>query len=335
TFGINTAVQWATRPTQRFSATFRYQFSRQSTRITPYFANHLNVSGIAGITGNNQDALNWGPPALNFSGGISALSDAQYSFNRTKNNTVSYSSFWNHGRHNVTFGADVRFYQFNVLSQQDPRGTFTFIGTAAGSDFAGFLMGVPDTSSIAFGNADKYFRQKFYNAFIADDWRINGALTINAGLRWEYEAPSSELRGRLVNLNIAPDFSSIVPVVGNGLVRSDRLGIQPRISFAWRPVAASSLIVRGGYGVYRNTNVYQIIATQMAQQSPLSKSLSVQNTAANPLTIANGFVNAQGITPNTFAIDPNFRVGYVQSWQLSIQRDLPSALQMTAMYLGT
>jgi hypothetical protein len=134
---------------------------------------------------------------------------------------------------------------------------------------------------------------------------------------------------------VSPDFRSIEAVVGNGLVEPDRFGIQPRISFAWRPVAASSLIVRGGYGVYRNTNVYQVIATQMAQQSPLSKSLSVQNTAANPLTLANGFVTSQGVTPNTFAVDPGFSVGYVQTWQLSIQRDLPAALQMTAMYMGT
>jgi hypothetical protein len=336
TLGINGSFQWTVRPRQRFSATFRYQFNRQSARVRPYFADRLNVSGLAGITGNNQDAVNWGPPTLNFSGSISpSLSDAQYSFNRTENNTFTYNSFWNRGRHNVTFGAEMRHYQFNVLSQQDPRGTFTFTGAAAGSDVAGFLLGVPDTSSIAFGNADKYFRQKFYNAFITDDWRMSGSVTINAGLRWEHETPSSELRGRLVNLAVAPDFSSIAPVVGNSLIHSDRLGIQPRVSFAWRPIAASSLIVRGGYGIYRNTNVYQAIATQMAQQSPLSKSLNVQNTLANPLTLANGFVNVQGITPTTFAIDPNFRIGYVQTWQLSLQRDLPAALQMTVMYLGT
>jgi hypothetical protein len=335
TLGINGSAQWTTRPTQRFSATFRYQFSRQSTRVTPHFANSINVSGAAGITGNNQEEVNWGPPALNFSGGTSPLFDVQYAFNRTMNNTVAYNSFWNRGRHNVTFGSDVRFYQFNVFSQQDARGTFTFTGARTGSDFAGFLLGIPDTASIAFGNADKYFRQKFYSAFVTDDWRMSGSVTINAGLRWEYETPGSELRGRLVNLAIAPDFTSIAPVIGNGLIHSDGLGIQPRISFAWRPIAASSLIVRGGYGVYRNTNVYQAIATQMSQQSPLSKSLSVQNSAANPLTLANGFINVQGITPNTFAVDPNFRVGYVQSWQLSVQRDLPAALQMTAMYLGT
>jgi len=347
TFGLNGAFQWTNRPTQRLALTFRYQIGRQSTRLTPYFANQINVSGIAGISGNNQEAPYWGPPGLNFSGGTSSLSDGQFSFNRTENHTFSYNSFWNRGRHNVTFGADARRYRLNVLSQSDPRGTFTFTGEktrrqlaggttdpTTGYDLAGFLLGIPDTSSIAFGNADKYYRQTFYSGFLTDDWRFSGALTLQLGVRWEYETPISELRGRLVNLDIPKDFSSINPVVGNGPIKSDALGIQPRISFAWRPIAASSLIVRGGYGVYRNTNVYQAIATQMAQQSPLSKSFVAPNTT-NSLTLANGFVSAQGATPNTFAVDPNFRVGYVQSWQLSVQRDLPAALQMTMMYLGT
>ena len=94
------------------------------------------------------------------------------------------------------------------------------------------------------------------------------------------------------------------------------------------------MVVRGGYGVYYNTSIYQSIATQMAQQSPLSKSLSVQNSAGNPLTLANGFYAPPNVTTNTFAIDPYFRVGYAQNWQISVQRDLPAALIVTVTYLG-
>ena len=93
-------------------------------------------------------------------------------------------------------------------------------------------------------------------------------------------------------------------------MRPDRRGVQPRVGVAWRPIPGSSLVVRGGYGVYRNTNVYQSIALLLAQQPPLSKAFSVQNSAANPLTLANGFVAPAGTTPNTFAVDPDFRVGY-------------------------
>jgi hypothetical protein len=93
--------------------------------------------------------------------------------------------------------------------------------------------------------------------------------------------------------------------------------------------------MRAGYGVYRNTNVYQSIAMLMAQQPPLSKTLSVENSAAHPITLANGFVTVPGATANTFAVDPDFRVGYAQNWQASIQRDLPGSATVLATYLGT
>jgi hypothetical protein len=90
-------------------------------------------------------------------------------------------------------------------------------------------------------------------------------------------------------------------------------------------------VVRGGYGIYRDTSVYQALVLAMAQQAPFSTSFSVQNSAACPLTLANGFDCA---STDTFAIDPNYRVGYAQTWQLSVQRDLPFAMQMVATYFG-
>lgn len=335
TSGVNASVQWTTKFSERSAAVIRYQFGRQSMRLTPYFSNRINVSGDAGIGGNNQEPYNWGPPALIFATGISPLLDGQYYFQRTMTNLLSFSFYRIVGRHNLSFGADARRYQSNMFSQQDPRGTFAFTGAVTGYDLADFLLGTPDTSSIAFGNADKYFRQTFCNGFVMDDYKVSSGLTVNVGLRWEYETPVRELQGRLANLDITPDFSTVSQATGNGLIQSDRSGIQPRVSFAWRPLAASSLVVRGGYGFYRNTNVYLPVAQLMAQQSPFSKTLSVQRSPQNPLTLANGFLNTPGELPNTFAVDPHFRVGYVQSWQLSVQRDLPATLQLTAMYLGT
>jgi hypothetical protein len=92
--------------------------------------------------------------------------------------------------------------------------------------------------------------------------------------------------------------------------------------------------VKAGYAINADTSVYQSIAMLMAQQEPLSKSLTVQNSAACPLTLANGFNTCPTTTADTFAIDPNYRVGYLQTWQASVQRDLPWSLQMTATYTG-
>jgi trimeric autotransporter adhesin len=329
--GINTGINWSHRLNQAWFLNLGYQFSRLATHVTPYFENRANVSGHAEISGNNQDPMNWGPPDLTFASGIAGLSDAESSFDRNQTSALSDSLRWYRGGHNITFGSDFRRQEFNYLAQQNPRGAFTFTGGATGSDFADFLLGIPDTSAVAFGNADKYFRESVYDVFCNDDWRIGPELTLNAGMRWEYGAPITELYGRLVNLDVAPGFAAVSPVVGNGLVRPDKRGIEPRVGIAWRPVSGSSMVVRAGYGVYYDTSVYQTIAVQMAQQPPLSKSLSVQNSAADPLTLANGFASPSG---NTFAIDPNFRPGYAQNWQIAVQRDLPGSLQMTATYLG-
>jgi hypothetical protein len=74
---------------------------------------------------------------------------------------------------------------------------------------------------------------------------------------------------------------------------------------------------------------------KLSQQSPFAKTLSVQNSAADPLTLANGFVASPAATASTFAVNPSFRVGYAQIWNLTLQRDLPGSLQVAATYVGT
>ncbi|HTV54533.1 MAG TPA: carboxypeptidase-like regulatory domain-containing protein [Terriglobia bacterium] len=357
--GINSNVHWSHELNQMLYLDLGYQFSRLGTRVTPYFENRENISGEAGISGNNQDPMNWGPPTLSFASGIAGLADSEASFDRNQTSAWSYSLLWNHGLHDIEFGGDFRRQEFNYLSQQNPRGAFTFTGAAtegsrvagSGYDVADFLLGIPDTSSIAFGNADKYFRESVYDAYTDDDYKVRPDFTLNAGIRWEYGAPMTELYNRLVNLDTAPGFSAVAPVVANSpggpigpltgqrypdsLIHPDWTGFEPRIGIAWRPLAGSSVVVRAGYGIYDDTSVYQTIALQMAQQAPLSKSSTVANTAGCLLSLANGFTTCPSITPDNFAIDPNFQVGYAQNWDVELQRDLPWSMQLTATYLGT
>jgi len=345
---IDAQVNWTHRLAQLTSLRLRYQFTRQTSETRPYFAYRTNVSGEAGINGNNQEPVNWGPPSLSFASGISGLADALPRFTRNEANGGGGDAFVSRGRHNFTIGGDLRRNHVDILSQQDPRGGFAFTGVASGADFADFLLGIPATSQIAYGNADKYLRGFSYDAYVTDDWRVGPALTITAGARWEYESPLSERFDRLVNLDVGPGFKSISPVVAtdptgsltgatlpSSLMRPDWGGLQPRFAVAWRPVPGSSVVVRAGYGIYRNTNVYQSIATLMAQQPPLSRALSIANSRENPLTLANGFVAPEGETLNTFAVDPDFRIGSAHNWQVSIQRDLPASLTVNATYLGT
>jgi hypothetical protein len=347
TLGLNSNINWSHRLNSHLFLYAGYHFSRVRALVRPEFKDKENVSGAAGITGNDQDPDNWGPPALSFNSGIASLSDAQSAFNRNRTDGYSASIGMYRGRHNITVGGDFRKQQFNQFFQQDPRGSFGFTGQLTGSDFADFLIGAPDTSSIAFGNADKYFRQRVYDAYATDDWRVMPILTINVGGRYEYGAPITELKDRLVNLDVTSGFAQASPVLASdpvgpvtgrsyprSLVHPDRSGIEPRIGFSWRPIPASTIVIRGGYGLYHDTSVYLTPMLQLAQQAPLSKSLKQQNSASCPLTLADGFKECGTTTPDRFGIDPHFRVGYAQVWQLAVQRDLPWALQMSATYLG-
>ncbi|HXD72080.1 MAG TPA: hypothetical protein VN628_00015, partial [Vicinamibacterales bacterium] len=132
-----------------------------------------------------------------------------------------------------------------------------------------------------------------------------------------------------------PGFTTARPVVGDGLLRPDVRGFQPRIGIAWRPIPGSSLVVRAGYGIYRNQNVYQAMTLLLAQQPPLSKAFTAATSASAPLTLANGFNAPAAAETNTFAIDPHLRVGEAQNWQAIVQRDLPGSLTVSATYLGT
>ncbi len=344
--GINANINWNRHIRHSLYSTLSYRFSRLRTEVAPFFANRSNISGLAGINGNSQDPANWGPPTLIFSSGIAALTDGQSAFNRNRTEGLSASLQWYHGHHNVTYGGDFRRQEFNQLSQPNPRGSFTFNGAATGSDFSGFLAGKPDTAAIAFGNADKYFRQSVYDAYVTDDWRLRPDLTLNLGIRWEYGAPLTELKNRLVNLDVAPGFKAVAPVLASlphgplsgqsfpsSLVRPDKRAFQPRLGVSWRPIPGSSVVVRAGYGIYADTSIYLRNASRMAVQPPLARNLSVSNSLLCPLTLSSGLAQTQ-CDADTFGVDPDFKVGYAQTWQLAVQRDLPFALQMTATYLG-
>jgi trimeric autotransporter adhesin len=358
TLGENANIHWSHRLKPRIFLFTGYSFSRLRTEVTPNFAGRENVSGPtnANITGNDQDPSDWGPPALGFVSGFAGLSDANSAFNRNRTDSFTASTLIYHGKHNITIGGEYRRQEYNDLAQQNPRGSFQFTGAATGSDLADFLVGVPDSSTIAFGNANKYLRENVDSLYFTDDWRILPILTINAGGRWDYSAPMTELNNNLANIDVASGFTTAQAVlasnpVGLGnqhfpssLIRPDKTMFEPRVGITWRPIPASTVVIRAGYGIYPDTSVYQNIVLEMAQQAslPNTTSYNVQNNFSScPLSIAT-FVLPQGPgdqcvmgIADTFGIDPNFRIGYAQSWSLGVQRDMPFAMQLTATYLGT
>src|SRR6185312_3471587 len=107
-------VAWRHTFNQRLNINTTLSFSRLSARLTPYFENRENVSGNAGIIGNDQSPTNWGPPSLNFLS-TATLNDGIAS--RSANQTVGIATAgqWTHRPHNFSFGVDAKRVQFNSI----------------------------------------------------------------------------------------------------------------------------------------------------------------------------------------------------------------------------
>jgi hypothetical protein len=349
-FGINANVQYTHNFNTHVINNLNYRFSRASNHVSPFFSYKQDVSGELGIQGGSTAPINWGPPNLSFTN-FTALSDAAATLTHNQTSAVGDSVIWVHNLHNLTFGGDFRRQQFNPLSDPNARGGFAFTGlttsqlvngiavTGTGFDFTDFLLGRVDTSSVQYGNPDKYFRASLFDLYVNDDWRLSTRFTLNGGIRWDYATPITELYNRIVNLDVAPGFTAIAPVLPGqtgplsgtqfptSLVKPVYKTFSPRIGFAWRPSTKHSTRITGGYGIYYNTSVYNGIANFMAAQPPFAQTFSVAATPANPLFLQTALTQGANTSiSNTRAVDPNYRIGYSQIWQASVQQDLGHSL---------
>ncbi len=239
-----------------------------------------------------------------------------------------------------------------------------------GSDFADFLLGLPQQASIQASNSKYYLRGNAWDVYAQDDWRMRPTLTLNFGLRYEYFSPYSEKYDRLANLDLTfnPVLTNVAQVAPNGigqysglkyphsLVYPDRNNFSPRFGFAWKPPTkfGKAMLVRGGYGVNYNTGQYGTFALRLASEPPNADTQTnianssfasfattpgcgqyltwTGNTNANTSAAYN--CSASTIS-NNYAVNPHYRLGYVQIWNLGIQRTLPLQTVLNIDYTGS
>ncbi|MFB3827909.1 MAG: TonB-dependent receptor [Bryobacteraceae bacterium] len=350
---------WTHNITRRIHNNLRLELSRNRSETVPFFAFRRDVAGELGISGVARDPVNWGPPNLNFTN-FGGLTDASPVLRRDQTASLNNGVTVMRGKHTFSTGFGYRRMQVNTRTDQNARGTFTFSGLSTsgfnaqgqplagtGFDFADFLLGLPQSSSVRFGDSNTYFRASAYSAYAMDDWRARANLTINLGLRYEYFTPYHEKFGRMANLDIAPGFTGVAVVTPGvagpysgafaaGLIDPDRNNLSPRLAMAWRPFPKRSTQIRMGYGIFHNGSIYNQFPSRLAAQPPFAKTATVNTSLARTLTLANGFAAtpAQSIT-NTYAVDRYYRVAYAQTWNFAVQQSLPHRLVVEVGYLGT
>ncbi|MBC8165165.1 MAG: TonB-dependent receptor [Bryobacteraceae bacterium] len=339
----------------------RIRLNRDRSDTLPFFAFRENVAGNLGITGTSDRPLTWGPPTLNFTN-YADLTDANPVIRRNQTLSLTDSISIVKGTHTIGAGAEMRWAQINTNADQNARGQLNFTGLLTsqldsrgqpvantGLDFADFLLGLPQSSSIRYGSSTTYFRSRVYAGWAQDEWRARPNLTVNLGLRYEYYSPYSEKFGQLANLDVAPGFTGVAVVTPNqpgpysgifpsGLIDPDKNNFAPRVGFAWRPIQKSRLQLRGGYSIFYDATAYSTIAVRLAGQPPFANTSTISTSLNRQLTIQNGFGNpgdaGKSIT-NNFAVARDYRVPYAQTWNFAVQHEPGQQLVVELTYTGT
>ncbi len=359
--GSNSSVNWTKNLSSRAFSNFTIGFNRNYNLTVPYFqALGVNTASQLGIVGASPDPRNFGPPSLNFTN-YGGLNDASPTTSAVNTLNLSESVTYRRGKHNWSWGGQWSKSMTNTITDSNGRGTFTFSGLSTsnfdaaglpvpgtGWDLADFLLGLPNSSSIRYGASSQYFRSQTTSFFGQDDWRIRTNLTLNLGLRYEYFTPISEKYGHLANLDIAPNFTAVAAVQAGGvgpytgqfpstLINPDKNNFSPRFGVAWKPTQRSKFTFRAGYGWAYNMGVYNQFGTRLAQQPPFSNTNSVNTTADNILTLATGLsaLPVGKTITNTFAVDRNYLAAYIQTWNVTVQRELPQGMAMEITYTGS
>ncbi|MGB9197665.1 MAG: hypothetical protein WCB53_12155, partial [Terriglobales bacterium] len=355
----------------KITNSLRFDFNRSRTHSQNLYAFLDDITGNLGITGVSTNPFDWGLPSLDFTN-FASLQDVNPQLLRNQTYTISDYLVWNHGKHTWRWGGDFRFVQLNTEASSNARGAFTFTGsnTAAyqlvngqpqaingtGFDFADFLLGLPQLTAVQFGQDNYHFHGHYWDLYAQDEWKVRGNFTVDFGIRYEYVSPYTELQNQIANLDLSPAVfnpsigtpaaSLVLPgqtgpysgALPESLIRPDRNNFAPRLGFAWKPLRDT--VIRGGYGINYNTGAYATIAQQLAFQPPFStaqtNTQTVSQAAAGVLTLQNGFPPPMtGAITNSYAVNPNYRLGYVQIRNLDIQQQIRPTLLLNLDYTGT
>ena len=341
-------------------------FTRSRSESLNLFSNVDDASAALGITGVSTNPMDFGLPAIGFTN-FTGINTPAPSLQRSQTWRFVDSLEILKPKHTVTLGYEMRRVDQNSLADPSPNGTFTFDGlltsevsggtqvAGTGYDLADFLLGLPQATSIRFGTPSVYFRNWAFIGYAQDDFRVTSRFSVLYGLRYEAFTPPDELYNHIADLDVNSTLTEAALVLPgqtgpfhgafpNSLVRGQWNHFSPRIGIAWRPTnkllaGKRGTTVRAGYGMFFNESIYHQLATEMANQPPFAtvQTLEASTTA---LTLADGFptMSGGGMNPNltnTVAVNPNYKIGYAQIWNLSAERQMTANISLVLTYTGT
>lgn len=345
--------------------------SLKNGHISPR-ANSVNVVADLGINIPSDNPLYWGVPNIGITGlsGVGEESDAPFINDDTTLQFVDNFS-WVLGQHAVKFGGEIRKVIYDQIGGVVTRGRFGFDGRytqnplapvaqRGGAAFADFLLGHFNRAEGQVGAPIANFRSNYFALYLQDSWKARSNLTINYGLRWEYDQPFWDESDAIVNIDFKWDNSAEPVFVragtgdpfegnppfrlasdvqyvrdgrfGRGAYRSDFNDFAPRLGIAW--AVSPKTVIRSGGGLYYVRDIGNAVFD------------TVRNA---PFTIRRD-EPAENFRPNLSFEQPFARTGaptfilanqydepstYIAQWSLGAQRELGENLSVEATYFGS
>ncbi|MCB9383506.1 MAG: TonB-dependent receptor [Bryobacterales bacterium] len=272
---------------------------------------------------------------------------------------------WIKNKHNLKFGFNSNFVQFNQPYYNNQRGQYRTRGRRTGNALADLQLGWLHVATRQLGFNRNYWRQHALGAFVNDDWKATRKLTLNLGFRWEVNRAPWDKYDRLgvydtdnLKLVIASDentpsnYQNLLDQAGvrdvvttadqlglsRSVVKTDWINLSPRVGFAYR--ATDKTVIRGGYGIFLAGDILNNLRNNLSNQFPFAilQSFTGQNNNPNRVSFETPFPDAREVftgstTANGFTMRP--KQAYLQSWNFTVERQLFGGTALEVDYRGS
>ncbi len=318
-----------------------------------------NGDAVVGITFPGQAYQGFTSQGIN---GLSSVGNNAQNNGSLTDNTYSYldNLTLQRGQHTFTMGVQALRYQNNYPTSNNNGylGTLNYSGiftsnpavSTAGYGGADFLLDYVSNATANLTSLNVGQRQWRAAGFLADDWKVLPNLTLNLGVRYEYDQPWIEANNKTGNIDLATGqvlYADHVPTgapAGSG-VCSNRAcyqpnyrQIMPRLGFAYQ--ASGRFVVRGGYGAtsfYEGNSSNQRLTsiTPFIQAVNISAPQPTLISGGTPRTAEQGFTGGATQFGGTYNVYPqNIQPAYVQEYNLTVETALTRSLSLQVGYLG-
>jgi hypothetical protein len=314
----------------------------------------LSVLGLPGIpsTARFPDTL----PTISIGGYQQLGSPASTATNfATSVTEIADSLTWFRGQHAIKLGADLRWERLNVIQPAQPTGLFTFTNlftnlptnaptaAATGTPLASFLLGQVQQFSIDLQQDEIRNRAHFQEYFIQDDWHLSARATVNAGVRYTLNFPSTEVNNQVAVFDLETQKLEYAGQDGNPeSARTLHKGnFGPRVGASYR--LDDTTVLHGGYGLTWiemagittpfTTPVFPFLQT--VSQRTLDNITPAFVLANGPAVASIPLTADAGLGQGVYAVNRDLGSGYVQQWHTSLQRELRKNIAIEVAYTGS